>query len=136
MRCMSKKRICLILAFLMLFTGMCLENRRAHSLFVSPVIPKTDSSVYADALLRAESDVCTAEMLGVRNYSYIWETAGKSALRYKDMKVSLYALCVWSCLQAFFCFFVAAYAVYSSASDDVSEVVQYIHNADGKKRIS
>lgn len=130
-----KKLICFILAFFMFFSGMCFGTVKADSLLMSSTLDEHNSCISSIAAFLAEEDFCTAELISVRNTSYIEQVANKGAYGCIELGASFQVLCADIYSQLFSNFFTVVHAIQFQKLYSIETVLSYIHNMDGKKRI-
>ncbi len=131
----SGRRICFILVLFLLFSGMCLESVQVDSSFACTVVDNSISYLSSYEVTISETKVNAAELVGVRNPSYVEQLANRSICNRKTEKVSMEFLRIEEEIQSFSNLFAATNQVQLSKSYGRAAVINYIHNQDGKKRI-
>ncbi len=127
-----RRIICLILAVLMLFSGICLDGNKADTVFASSPVGSSGSIIDSLEDEIIENQSCTIEMLGVRNASNIVKALRRSSLKI-DVKMSVILFCAGLFAQNLS----ILYAVNDTTSlPDLyykTAVLSYIQSIDGKK---
>lgn len=136
---------CITLAFILLFSGMCSQIKRADSILASfqQVVLEADSDLMnsrrkaleTDSIDKAEADSfyignCTNKLItGLRDtFQNIRRGQGRIAL-----KTNVEFLCVEVILQAFLSLYVIVADVCSRIQGSDARILNYIHNQDGEK---
>lgn len=116
----------------MMFSGMCLNNTKADSLF--EYVAESTTTSYIDSLdqERLYNESCTIEMLGVRNTVSILGTIKRSVEKWEG-RTSLIVLCIEDMSFQFSNFHIAAITTQCFKGHGRAVVLDYIHNQDGKK---
>lgn len=87
----QKKWISLVLVIIMSLSGVCLENKKADSVFGWEDIRNTSESIYVSVQTFSDEDMCTGELLGLRNADRIIRDVLRDNRR-TDYKVSGFSL--------------------------------------------
>lgn len=145
---MKSKRsslMCIALACILLFLGMCSQIKRADSVLASfqqiaseadYVLTDSQQTVFgADTIDKAEIDAfyignCTNKLIdGLRDtFQSIRRGQGRTTLRNQAE-----FLCIQEILQMFLSFYVVIAAVCYQIQGSEIKILNYIHNQDGKK---
>lgn len=134
MRAKERHKISFILALFMLLSGMCFDSTKADFSLESTFARGSEGDVsFYDTVISSE-EICTAEMLGIRNISCIRQFINRSICSRKDTRASLGFLSADAQKHLCFYFFTAAGILQLSKFCLNVVVLNYIHNQDGKKR--
>lgn len=132
MRKKSKKFIGWIIAFLMLFSGMCLETIETDSFFACNF---TESNIFYVGTAKAvvlEPEECAIENIGEKGLLYVQQDVKQYTQNRKIQRNSLKLLRAEE-VQLYSDFFSTAGYVQPLNQDRKTAVINYIHNQDGKK---
>lgn len=130
----SRRFVSYILAIIMLFMGMYFEDIEVDSFFACA--PAETSAAYlntCDATIM-NTNACTAEMLGVRNSSYVGQLAGRFVHGRRDVRITSDFLSADCDSQSLSNLFTTAKILQFPERDSKTVVLNYIHSIDGKKR--
>ena len=130
----KKQILCLILTLFVFFSGMCFENIKADSLFLFTSEEEPLSYVGTCDVAISDTNLCTTEMLGLNHLSYVGQFANKTAYSKKNIQVSLEIFLTDAGSGSLSNFFETVHAVELHKLCHRFVVLNYIHNADGKKR--
>jgi hypothetical protein len=84
----------------------------------------------------SNKDVCTIEMLGNTNTSLLsHQTAPRNSETQRKSESLYFLLCELAFLQLLFKFFTSANSNIYIVNTNVAEIIRFIHEKDGKKRI-
>lgn len=136
MRNKRKGIVCVIIAFFMLFSGMCLENVQTDSSFACAAARNITSYMTSQDMEIVKSEAYTTESINVRNTSYVQQRGNRSSQSRRVMKGSMEFLHINQESQIVSNFYTAADMVQLPELYSKTAVLNYIHNQDGKKRIS
>lgn len=132
MRKKSRELICLVMAFLVFFSGMCLEAIETDSFLMYNFIESNIFYVDTSETVVVEPKECAIENIGDQSLLYIQQGVKRYTHNHKiqrnSMKISR-AEEVQLCSD----FFSIASYVQPLNQDRKTMVVNYIHNQDGKK---
>lgn len=134
MRNKINKFICLLMAFLVYIAGMYSGNQKIYSTYAcAPVTDVRDADFSTEDTVFTDLQVCTSDMLGVR------ENAEQITTRLKVNGREIFSFPDFTYHKVFFSYIGKSSAgfadtVYVSNSQN-GLVTKYIHKADGKKRI-
>lgn len=134
MRYRNQKRICLILALFMCFSGLFSKMVKADVLFVSSQPEENDFCISLGEQSLWEDDVCPAGLPAVKTTSNVRYIAGRVVYGRNDVKVSPYSLCPDMASRFFSNLFMAVHVVQFQEMYSRLTILNYIHNIDGKKR--
>lgn len=134
MRNRINKCICLLMAFLVYIAGMYSENQKIYSTYAcAPVTDVRDADFSTEDTVFTDLQVCTSDMLGVRENAEQITTRlkvhGREIISFPDFTYHKICFLIDGKSSAGF-----ADTVYVSNSQS-GLVTKYIHKADGKKRI-
>lgn len=132
MKLRYQKFICVIMAICMMFSGMCLNNTKADSLFER--VAESTTTSYIDSLKQEglNNESCTIEMLGVRNTVNILGTIKRSVEKWEG-RTSLVLLCMEEMTSQLSNYHIATITMQFLEGHGRTVVLEYIHNQDGKK---
>ena len=85
--------ISFIIVLSMLISGMCFDNYKADSSLDYMPFSSPAASISSCSTDAADSAICTAEMLGIHNISYVRPATRQSSGLRKDIKASFEFLC-------------------------------------------
>ncbi|MBQ3514021.1 MAG: hypothetical protein IJA32_09545 [Lachnospiraceae bacterium] len=134
MKVKKKQIFCLILTLFAFFSGMCFEQIKADSLFAFTSEEEPLSFVGTCDAAISDAELCTVEMLGLSNLTYVGQSANKTAYSRKNLEVFLEVLCADVGSPSLSAFFETMNAVDFQKLCHRFVVLSYIHNTDGKKR--
>ncbi|MBQ4523723.1 MAG: hypothetical protein IJA10_12335 [Lachnospiraceae bacterium] len=134
MKSKKKQIFCLVFTLFAFFLGMCFEHIEADSMFVFTSEEEPLFYVGTCDVTISDTGLCTTEMLGLKNLSYVGQYANKTTYSRKNFEVFLEFLCVDADLCSTSIFFETVNAVSFHKLRNHFIVLNYIHNADGKKR--
>ena len=133
----SKKRksICFILVILVFLSGMCFDEVKITSYILDATMNEANSYVMSDKITVMEAEVCTTEMLGVRNCVNIRQLARHNMNQKKESRIvfvflcsNIFAISRGKCPAEF-----ETTGFFKGVQE--KNVLNYIHKSDGKKRI-
>lgn len=133
MRKIERYIISFILAFSMLVSGMCFE--KADSFLVSPSMETPEDRISSCSSDVSNSEICTTEMLGIHNISYVRPVVNRSIGLRRDIKTSLDFLYANAQSHLNSYFLMTAGIMQFPKLCFIAVVSNYIHNTDGKKRL-
>ena len=135
MQKMKRYFISFILILSMLTTGMCFENAKADSFLDTSSVKVPEASISSCNPDASNSEICTTEMLGIHNISYVRPIVNRSVGLRRDIKISLAFLFANAQSRLKSDFLMAANIMQFPKLCFKAVVTGYIHNIDGKKRI-
>lgn len=135
MQSRKQKAMCILLAIVIVLSGMCFESSKADASFLYAPAEASDSTVRpVDATIR-EAQLCTTETLGIRDNADIQQFAGRVNSQKRETSDSL-ALLYFNILSSAAGKFYAGSEMMRSGQQYRNELVaNYIHRSDGKKRV-
>ncbi len=126
------KFICYILALLVLFSGMCLENIKTDSSFAFKTVKSNDSYVKNLDTEFINNESCSVEMLGVRNVSRLVRNIRRVTYR-TDVRSFSCLVCADILAQNISNYYAVVEQVDLPALFGKAAILNFIHNKDGKK---
>ena len=134
MKLRYQKVISCFFILIMLFSGIFCENIQEIPSFgcTSANHSQTSIDAYNDTFI--ETAACTIEMLGVRSFSFVQQSANKSTQR-TAVRFLLNYMLIDCIIHIFTKFFLTAHIVQFRELYGQTVLVHYIHNKDGKKQI-
>ena len=135
MRRKSTNWISIIIAFVLLLTGLYFDNSKIHSMFVCIPFETSDFQNVAEELIIADTQPCTAEMLGVRGHASTNLIAYRLSNQKRDIKGSLNFLCQNIDFSNRRKSYSSSQKIQMVSKIQEEFITNYIHNSDGKKRI-
>lgn len=135
MRFKNNKIVCIILVMLIFFSGFFIESVPVDNSFACAPIEKTNSCIQSVYMPTIEAQVCTSEMLGVQNTSYMQQLTSRCIALKWGLRTSLSSLCpdTFQLQKSKFFIGLETSTVCSLYVDEL--IINYIHSSDGKKRI-
>ena len=128
----NKQWIWNFIAMLILLTGMCFDEVKADSAFLSPQTVVFMGVETADAVL-TEAQIETTELLCVRNSISSSQIAAQITSARKTIKLSMVFLCVAVFSLLLSNFYTAERVVEYPRLSVRTAILKFIHNTDGKK---
>lgn len=128
----QKKWLCLFLAVIMMLSGMCLENRKAHSSFVWNEIQNSSTYTSVSWYTLTNRDLCTGEQIGLRSSNRIVQNRSKSERTDSvivTMSVSFLAILPGISKNIFKAF----YGYDRTMAQSLLAMICYIHHQDSSK---
>lgn len=136
---MQKIKRCLI-SFIMilsiLISGMCFDYSKADSSLDYASSKTSVTYISSSSTNVSDSEICTTEMLGIHNISYVRPIINRSIGLRKDIKASFEFLCTKTPSHLNSNFLMTAGIMQFPRLCFQAVVSNYIHNTDGKKRIA
>lgn len=135
MRFKNNKIVCIILVMLIFFSGFFSESVPVDNSFACAPIEKTNSCIQSAYMPTIEAQICTSEMLGVQNTSYIQQLTSRCIALKWGLRTSFSSLCpdTFQLQKSKFFIGLETSTVCSLYVDEL--IINYIHSSDGKKRI-
>ena len=135
MKCKKQKGICFILIILMVCSGVCFENTMISSQLLSKNSNKMNSDRIVAYVSMVELEVCTVEMLGIRNGINIRTSLRHGISRKKAGGIEFICMCFqsFSGAKRKWQLQLGIFDVLKGTKENI--VLNYIHESDGKKRI-
>lgn len=131
---LQKRRICLILAMIMVLSGVCLEQK-THSSFEWKNTQHTSSYTFANSFSLTNQDWCPNELIGLRNNRNTNRLVqGRLKSEKSEFSKRVLAYSYLAILSEITHFFISKKdELYVSATSSHFAVIQYIHHQDGAK---
>ncbi len=131
----GKHIISFILALSMLLSGMCFEYTKADSFLEYASFNGAEASIEPCHTAISHGEICTSEMLGIRNVSNVRQFVNRSICTRRVVRASLELFGADDRLHLYSDFYTAAGSIQYPKLCLQAVVLNYIHNKDGKKRI-
>lgn len=127
------KTICCIMAFLMAFTGICMDAKQAGLFIEQSALGNHSNSITAAYNSSVASEtVCTQKMLGISRSSFIRHVIEHKTLRSKVRGNRIHLLNNFFYIKLFSLYMVKQTAIVSKACSEAI-ILNYIHDQDGAK---
>lgn len=136
MRKTKRYAISLIIVLSMLISGMCFDNSKADSFLECTSLEMPAASISSCSADAADSAICTTEMLGIHNISYVRPVTNRNIGLRKDIRASFELLCAKAQSHLNSNFLMTAGIMQFPKLCFQAVVSNYIHNTDGKKRMA
>lgn len=130
----KKSIFCMIIAFFLFFSGMCLENVQADSSLAYIVNNTPIAHTISQETEIVKSEVYTTENLNIRNISYTSQLGNRNMSNRKVMKKSMECWHMRKELQSISNFYTTADVIQLPELCGKTVMLRYIHNQDGKKK--
>lgn len=125
--------MCFMLACVLLLTGFNLEDIQGDIRYSSNPFTATSNHLLSSANENtSEAEVCTQEMLGIRESVFIGSTI-RRVLSKRNTKNALSLIFAILLLQVLSNTYLTVANVYSYQAQGHKVILNYIHNQDGKK---
>ncbi len=134
MRIKNYKILCFFLILFVICSGICFESIKTDSIFACAPIETSNVQSISFGEAASDAEVCTTEMLGIRNHSRIQQLTEQGIPRGVE-KLSLVLLCLYLFSILLRKFFKSSEKVQFLEVHQEETVSNYIHKTDGKKRI-
>lgn len=126
--------VCVILAFFMLFSGMCLEYVQTDSSLRYMIENVSNTYKISRDTEIVKSEIYTTESLNSRTVSYIAHLRKSNTSGLKTMKNFMEQLQIHQNFKIVSNFYTASYILQLPELYSTIAVLNYIHNKDGKKK--
>ena len=123
------------MAMIVFLSGFFIESVPEDNSFAFATIEKKNSCIQSAYMPTIEAQICTSEMLGVQNTSYIQQLTTRCIVLKWGLRTSLSSLCpdTFQLQKSKFFMGLETSTVCSWYVDEL--IINYIHSSDGKKRI-
>lgn len=129
------KRVSIIIAFVLLISGMYFEDFKIDSVFVCTPFETPVSQMLSVDTIMTDTPACTTEMLGVRENTNLGQMTLRFSNQRRDSKTLLDVLCPNIFFQNKGKFYPGFEKIALVSKNQEKLITNYIHNSDGKKRI-
>ncbi|MBQ7926668.1 MAG: hypothetical protein IJ335_10310 [Lachnospiraceae bacterium] len=132
--CTGRRKICLLIALIMLITGMCFDNIKAHSRLVYATLDGSTLTQTQSTVLEQQSR-CMPEAAVVRHAPGMRQTLNPTVQLKRDLRFANTILCNLEIALLTPQFFSTEVTVHLRDTVHHRVILNYIHRMDGKKRI-
>ena len=135
MRGNLKKSIGCLFTLILFFLGMCFENEKADSFLAYAQTAECSAETIRGTDQISVTELFAAESLGVHDTVSVQQIVNQRVLsgKFDGGSYGLFGI-TDTLLHIFYCFLIAACAIFLLQEYGNTAVLQYIHNMDGKKR--
>lgn len=128
----QKKWICLLLAGILILSGMCLESNRAYS-FLS-CDNSHDVSVYSSisSYTITNHDICTSELIGLRSANRIVQNRSRSE-KTDSVIITMIVFFLAALLENLHILLQSVDGYGQTTTNSLSAIIFYIHHQDSSK---
>lgn len=135
MRIKSHRLLCFLLVIMVSLSGMCFINDRTDSLPVCASVRTISAHILPMQTSSSDEAMCTTGMLEVQNHIGALRTTEQSYHQCREDGVSLDILCPELLVLGSGIFLIGSELIQFYIRYPDKSTINYIHQADGKKRI-
>jgi hypothetical protein len=132
----GKGIVSIILMLYLILSSVCFDDFKTGDLACLSDVKNESAQIVAEGYGSIKEDMCTAEMLGTAQAILLYhQTLTRNSEILRKSELLFLGFMAIAVLQLPFKSFISVNALFFEDNVDLTELIHYIHNKDGKKKI-